>query len=97
MHVLTKFKANWANEFEVKSFAAYKNTTVAAQTERIQNLLNSHKHFCFGSNGGFENGELTIDNYSFTEINDDEYATLAKHFTAYRDQVIFSTGAVVFG
>jgi hypothetical protein len=96
MAVLVKFSSDWADEFQVECFAAYTNTTVEEQTARIQKRLDNGGGFCFGSNEEFEDGDLSIRDYEFIEISEEEYQFLQRHFKSYSNNVHFGTGTGAF-
>jgi hypothetical protein len=96
MAVLIKFSSDWADEFDVECFAAYTNTTVEEQTARIQRRLDNGGGFCFGTNEEFEDDQLTIRDYTFTEITEEEYQFLKRNFSKYGDSVEFGTGTGAF-
>lgn len=96
MAVLVKFSSDWADEFQVECFAAYTNTTVEEQTARIQKKLDTDGGFYFGTNEGFEHGDLTISDYQFIEISEEEYEFLKRNFFYYNGRVEFGTGTNAF-
>lgn len=97
MAVLIKFNSDWADEFDVECFAAYTNTTVEEQTARIQQRLDAGGGFGFGSNEEFEDGYLSIRDYEFIEISEEEYQVLRRHFKkSYSNNVHFGTGTGAF-
>lgn len=96
MPVLITFKADWADEFDVECFGAYTNTTVEEQVARTQKRLDSGGGFCFGTNEEFEDGQLTINDYEFVEISEQEYEFLKRHFSSYNGKVEFGTGTNAF-
>lgn len=96
MAVLVKFSSDWADEFQVECFAAYTNTTVEEQTARIQKRLDNGGGFYFGTNEGFEDGDLRITDYKFTEISEEEYEFLKRNFSIYYGRVEFGTGTNAF-
>lgn len=95
--VVIKFSADWADEFQVECFAVYENTTVQEQSDRIQKRLASGGGYYFGTNEGFEKGDLSIDNYTFNEITDEEYEVFAKVFSkSYTGAIKWGTGTGAF-
>lgn len=96
MAVLIKFSSDWADEFQVECFAAYTNTTVEEQTARIQKKLDTDGGFYFGTNEGFEDDQLTINDYEIIAISEQEYEFLKRHFSSYDGKVEFGTGTGAF-
>lgn len=94
--VLIKFRCDWADEFDVKCFAAYTNTTLEEQKVRIQKRLDTGGGFYFGTNEGFEDDDLSIHDYTFTEISDEEYEFLKRNFSSYDNSVEWGTGTNAF-
>lgn len=95
--VVIKFSRDWADEFDAECFAVYENTTVQEQSDRIQKRLASGGAFYFGTNEGFEDGDLSIDDYIFTEITDEEYKVFAKVFSrSYTGVITWGTGTGAF-
>lgn len=95
--VVIKFSCDWADEFDVECFAAYNNTTIQEQSDRIQKRLASGGGYYFGSNENFEDREISIDDYTFVEITDAEYEVFAKVFSTNCTGVIkWGTGTGAF-
>ncbi len=95
--VVIKFSSDWADEFDAECFCAVPNTTVEEQKAFIQKRLDAGGGFYFGTNEGFEDDELTMRDYEFSEISDEEYETFKRVFgVSYDGSVSFGTGTGAF-
>lgn len=93
MAVLVKFDKDWADEFDVRNFYARKGVTVEQETTRLRAALEQEEGRWFGTNEGWEADELDIDDYTVTEISDEEFDVLHKLFQQDGpDYVYFGTG-----
>ena len=93
MAVLVKFEKDWADEFDVDNFYARKDVTVEEETAAIQAELDRGEERWFGTNEGWEADELDIDDYTITEITDEEFSVLARLFSVPGSKyVAFGTG-----
>jgi hypothetical protein len=93
MAVLVKFEKDWADEFDVENFYARKDVTVEEETTAIQAELDRGEERSFGSNEYWEAEELSIDDYTITEITDEEFEVLVKLFSVPGSKyVAFGTG-----
>lgn len=75
MKVLVKFDRDWADEFSVYGF-------IVCEQERWNEIvLDIDKiYFNFGTNEGFEAGDITEIDFNVTEITEDEAAVIIKLF-----------------
>lgn len=80
MKVLVKFRADWADEFNVIGFKIYEKS----EWEKIKiEFAATNKEFCwyFGTNEGFDDIDKDfIKNYTAKEITDFEYTTIKDCF-----------------
>ena len=81
MKHLIKFSANWADEFDCQQFEI--------SSEPLEDIMDSIEYMVskdgdgylgFGSNQGFEYGELQPGDFEVIELNDDEVTVLDRLF-----------------
>lgn len=69
MPILVKFSADWADEFHAEGLALYNQE----QVDQLKLLLDEGKlEWYFGTNEGFEEGDLSPGDFTFTEISEEE-------------------------
>lgn len=75
MKFLVMFSANWADEFDVDSFR------IVDTMDQVNAIIASAAQgYWFGTNEGWEAGELTEDNFEIIQIADEEAETIVKLF-----------------
>lgn len=78
MPTLVRFKKDWADEFDVECFGVYGASLEEMKQTIIEDVVGKSRYF--GTNEGWESGEITINDFKFVEITEDEAATLRKVF-----------------
>lgn len=77
---LVVFEKNWADEFDVDGFAVLTDDEAKDHLNTIANI----GEWYFGTNEGWEEGEIEEDDYKVTEITEDHaeflIATLGKTY-----------------
>jgi hypothetical protein len=74
MMILVNFEKNWADEFDVYGFKIY-----ASQKDLDVDLATLPElEFSFGTNEGWEEGEITEEDFTVTEISTVEADLLEK-------------------
>lgn len=71
---LLVLSSDWADEFTAEKFAIY-DTVEAAERQRDYYIQNGGY---FGTNEGWEEGELCEADFTITEINDDDADTIVR-------------------
>lgn len=87
-HSLIVFKKDWADEFDCQSFRIYEGTPQQAIDSVNNRLKQCEGSFYFGTNEGWEDGEVTLDDFKITELTAEEAAVMLKLFPSKR----FGTG-----
>lgn len=77
MKFMIKFVANWADEFECAQFTLMDNTYSGVE-DYISEILDDVLYF--GTNQGWEDGEIDRSNFDIVELTEDEWITLNKLF-----------------
>jgi hypothetical protein len=76
LSILVKFEKNWADEFYVHGFKVYADR--AAWDKDVETL--PELEFSFGTNEGWEEGDIDESDFTVSEITDDQAATLTTLF-----------------
>lgn len=75
MKFLVKFDCNWADEFDVSAFR------IVDDMDAVQAIIaGAAEGYWFGTNEGWEAGEITEDDFEIVEITDEEAEVLVKLF-----------------
>jgi hypothetical protein len=85
MKYLIKFDANWCDEFDCQQFVIVNDCPACY----IDDILENEPHY-FGTNEGFEPGDLDIENFTIQEMTDGEAVVFEKFFSYPR----FGTGVL---
>lgn len=80
MKILIKFSSDWADEFTCEQMQIVEDASTDLVKSRIEKNLLEAQGFYFGTNEGWEGGELMIDRFTFTELSDQEADIILKHF-----------------
>lgn len=72
--LLVEFSKDWADEFDCNGFKIYPNQ---AAWDRATAKLPELEYF-FGTNEGWDEGEIDEDDFKVTEITDEEAAVIEK-------------------
>lgn len=70
MKTLVIFSKDWADEFEVKSFQIFDQSPDEVKEILLEEVVGQAKHF--GTNEGWEDGEIELDDFEIKEISDKE-------------------------
>lgn len=76
-YTLIKFQKYWADEFDCQSSTLYAGNIEEAK-EYVSEEISDEWGVYFGTNEGWENGEVTLDDFTFTDITLDEYSVLTR-------------------
>ena len=76
MRLLVKFDKDWADEFSVYGFALMDEPDWNSLKERLPEMA-----FGFGTNEGWEEGELSESDFKVGVISEEEEATIRKLFS----------------
>lgn len=88
---LIKMSENWADEFDCQEFLIMQADSKAEIESKIEKLV--EKGGYFGTNEGFEEGELDEDCFEVIQLLKSEYDVYAKHFEVRSDKrILFGTG-----
>lgn len=72
MAVLVKFNKDWADEFDVSGFKIYNS-----EADWLKEAGNLDEHsFMFGTNEGWDEGEIDDIDFSVTEISNEDAAVI---------------------
>ena len=86
MKTLIKFTANWADEFDCEQFQLVDQSLNQTHLQLMELLDDGY--LGFGTNQGWEKGEITINNFEISEISDVRWDMLHDLFSKDR----FGTG-----
>lgn len=75
---LVRFSADWADEFEAEGFRIFLDTNEDSIQEYIDEVVKNG--FYFGTNEGFEEYELSGDNFKIINISDSDSEVFTKFF-----------------
>ena len=70
MKTLVIFSKDWADEFEVKSFQIFDRSPDEVKEILLEEVVGQAKYF--GTNEGWEDGEIELDDFEIKEISDKE-------------------------
>lgn len=76
-YTLIKFKKDWSDEFDCQSYVLFEGSIEEAK-EHVSEEISDPWGIYFGTNEGWEEGELTLDDFTFTDITLDEYSVLTR-------------------
>lgn len=79
MNYFVKFDRDWADEFSAVGYNILDDEGIA----EMNNWLEKDGGFYFGTNEGFEEGEIKLSDFTITPISDDE-ATLLRNLLGIR-------------
>lgn len=74
--VILILSRDWADEFDVEQFVVMKDRQVAES--RIAEL--AERGGWFGTNEGFEEGELSEEDFTIKDVSEEELTTIVKFF-----------------
>ena len=78
---LIKFEANWADEFDCEQFSLVEADSVEIVYQNIKDMLTEYEGYIgFGSNQGWEEGEITNENFKVKELFGAEWAVMTYLF-----------------
>lgn len=81
MPTLVKFSRDWADEFQAEGLAILTADQVEALIEEVEN---GFREWDFGTNEGWEEGELDMSDFTFTPITDEEAEMLIRVIPALK-------------
>lgn len=76
MKTLVIFKKDWADEFQVESFRIY-DLSVENTKQHLEETV-IEQSLWFGTNEGWEDGEIDLDDFEFKSITDHEASVIEK-------------------
>lgn len=71
---LVSFSKDWADEFQAEGLAIYTDD----QKKQLETLIEEGFDFMFGTNEGWDDHEIEISDFTFTEITEEEQAVLER-------------------
>lgn len=72
---LIKFSKDWADEFQAEGLAIF----TPDETTQLKALVEAGEfEFYFGTNEGWDYGDIDLDDFTFTEISEEEAAFLKR-------------------
>lgn len=71
---LVKFQKDWADELDVYGFKILDDT----ELQDLENWTINSVEFYFGTNEGWEEGEVTMSDFTITSIDDEEEEILVR-------------------
>lgn len=71
---LVTFSSDWADEFQAEGLAILDDSGI----DEMNAWLEADQGFYFGTNEGFEDGEITLRDFTIAPITDDEVEILTR-------------------